>query len=92
MTRYLIIGAGAAGISAAEAIRSLDIHSDILLVCEEADGYYSRPGLAYLLSGEIPEEQLFPFQERDYQRLKLHRIHAHVKNILPQEQMVELNN
>ncbi len=43
MTNYLILGSGAAGISAAEAIRKLDANGEITLVSEERDGYYSRP-------------------------------------------------
>jgi NADPH-dependent 2,4-dienoyl-CoA reductase/sulfur reductase-like enzyme len=58
MTRHVIIGGGIAGLSAAEAIRAADRRADITLIGAEAHGFYSRPGLAYLLAGEIPERQL----------------------------------
>lgn len=81
--RYLIVGSGAAGIGAAEAIRSRDPHGQILLLCEERDGYYSRPGLAYYLTGELPEDQLYPFSTTDFQRLRLERRTARVIALQP---------
>jgi NADPH-dependent 2,4-dienoyl-CoA reductase/sulfur reductase-like enzyme len=91
MKRYVIAGAGAAGISAAEAIRSLDPTGEIILIHMEAEGYYSRPGLAYYLTGEIPEEQLYPFQERDFQRLRAQRLTAQVTGIDPQAHRLQLH-
>ena len=92
MSKYLIIGAGAAGVSAVEAIRSLDPNGEIIQVCEESAGYYSRPGLAYYLTGEITEDCLYPFQEADFRRLKVNQIKAKVVRIIPNEHCVELNN
>jgi NAD(P)H-nitrite reductase large subunit len=74
--RYLILGMGPAGISAAETIRAQDADGDILLLSEEHHGYYSRPGLAYYLTGELDERGLHPFRDRDYHRLDLRRLHA----------------
>ncbi len=71
MRRYVIIGAGAAGVAAAEAIRSRDTAGEILMLCAEPDGFYSRPGLAYYLNGEIPEKQLHPFHSQDFARLNI---------------------
>lgn len=92
MTKYLIIGAGAAGVSAIEAIRSQDPSGEITQICEEAAGYYSRPGLAYYLTGEITKDCLYPFQEVDFKRLKVQQIRAQAKRILPLEHRVELHN
>lgn len=92
MRKYLIIGAGAAGISAIEGIRSLDPSGEITQVCDETAGYYSRPGLAYYLTGEISEDCLFPFKELDFKRLRINHVNAQVKRILPLEHRVELHN
>ncbi len=92
MPRYVILGSGPAGISAAEAIRSLDHQADMLIISDDPHGYYSRPGLAYYLTGEIPEEFLFPFQEADFQKLRLRRIKGCAVQILPQSQQIELEN
>jgi len=90
--RYLITGTGAAGIAAAETIRQQDPGGEILLVGEESHGYYSRPGLAYYLTGELPERQLFPFTERDFDRLRLRRLHARVVALQPQAHEVTLED
>lgn len=92
MSKYVIIGAGAAGISAAEAIRNTDSRGEIILLCEETAGYYSRPGLAYYLTGEIDENFLFPFQAKDFQRLGLRLLHAQARRILPGEHRVVLHD
>jgi len=83
MNRYIIIGAGAAGISAAEAIRSQDRRGEIHMVTEEPFGYYSRPGLAYLLTGEIDEKTLYPFSKDDFKRLDIRFHRSKVVRIDP---------
>ena len=90
--RYLIVGTGAAGIAAAETIRGHDPGGEILLLGEESHGYYSRPGLAYYLTGELPEQQLFPFTEGDFDRLRLRRSHARVAGLQPQTHEVRLDD
>ena len=79
--RYVIIGSGVAAISAAQAIREIDDAGELVSVSEERAGYYSRPGLAYLLSDEITETQLSPFDEDDYKRLKTKRIYGRVVRV-----------
>jgi nitrite reductase (NADH) large subunit len=90
--RYIIVGTGAASIAAAEAIRSHDAGGEVLLVSEEAEGYYSRPGLAYYLSGEVTEQLLFPFTEHDFERLRLRRLHARVAALQPQSHEITLED
>jgi NADPH-dependent 2,4-dienoyl-CoA reductase/sulfur reductase-like enzyme len=89
--RYLIIGAGAAGISACEAIRSLDSAGEISLVTDDPYGYYSRPGLAYYLNGEVGEDVLYPFSMKDYKNLNLSQVAAQVERIVPVEHRVDLS-
>ncbi len=90
MRRYVIIGTGVAGISAAEAIREVDPHGSIILVGDEPDGYYSRPGLAYYLTGELPEKQLFPFTPEDFRRLNVRIVHDRALRVLPKQHQVLL--
>ncbi len=92
MRQYVIIGAGAAGVAAAEAIRSQDSTGKIILLSEEAEGYYSRPGLAFYLTGELPEAQLFPFATQDFRRLGVQSLHGRATRIQPQLHRVELEN
>jgi NADPH-dependent 2,4-dienoyl-CoA reductase/sulfur reductase-like enzyme len=92
MRRYLLIGTGVAGISAAEAIRTQDPSGDILLIGDEPHGFYSRPGLAFYLTGELSEKQLFLYSEVDYRRLGVRRMNGRVTRLLPEQHVVELQN
>jgi NAD(P)H-nitrite reductase large subunit len=49
--RYVIVGASAAGMAAAEAIRALDEHGSITVFSEEPDPPYFRPLIPFLISG-----------------------------------------
>lgn len=90
MPVYLIIGSGPSGIAAAEAIRLQDAHGEIVIIADEPQGYYSRPGLAYYLTGELAEENLYPFIGRDFERLNLRRIHDTATQVMPQAHRVRL--
>jgi NAD(P)H-nitrite reductase large subunit len=85
---YVIIGSGVAAIAAAQAIREKDTSSELTLICDERAGYYSRPGLAYLLSDEIPETQLFPLSEADFKRLNVKRVYGRVARVEPQNHLL----
>ncbi len=91
MTRYAIIGAGIAGISAAQTLRSLEPKADVTLISEDPHGYYSRPGLAYYLTGEIPEKQLFPNLKKGKQKLDLQYVTARVTRIDPPSHSLEIS-
>ena len=73
MSKYVIIGNGAAGVSAAEVIRRRDPQGDVTILTEEKVRMYSRPGLAYLINGQVSEEQVITRTESFYEqhRLKL---------------------
>ena len=55
--KYLIIGASAAGLSAALKIRELDVNGEIVILSEEKSLPYSKMSLPYLLSGECSKEE-----------------------------------
>jgi NAD(P)H-nitrite reductase large subunit len=81
MHHYIIIGSGVAGISAAETIRARDPKSDIKIIGDEKHGFYSRPGLAYFLTGEIPERSLFPLILDDFRAINTPLFCANVARI-----------
>ncbi|MFQ5855025.1 MAG: NAD(P)/FAD-dependent oxidoreductase [Anaerolineae bacterium] len=56
--KHVIIGASAAGISAAETLRQEDPTCEITMISDEPNPLYSRPLISYLLAGELPEERL----------------------------------
>jgi len=88
MRRYVIIGSGAAGVSAAETIRRSDPNGDVWLLTADPDGYYSRPGLAYYLTGDVPRKQLFPFQAEHWRGLGVHWHTSPVTTIDPARHQV----
>ena len=60
-TKYLIIGGGAAGTSAAEIIREIDKDSSITIVSDEIHPLYSRVMLSKpnFFLGKIPFDQVW---------------------------------
>ena len=86
--KYVLIGSGVASIAAAQSIRELDAGAEILVVSDDPHGYYSRPGLAYYLTGEIKREMLFPFTEKDFRELDITRLHKRIVRILPEAHQV----
>lgn len=90
--RYIIIGSGVAGIAAAQAIRAKDSAGEINLVSDDSAGYYSRPGLAYYLTGELGESLLFPFNKKDLHDLHLRWHNGRIEKIDPIGHRVLLNN
>ncbi len=52
---YVIIGAGPAGVVAAETLRKADPSGDIVMIGDEAEPPYSRMAIPYLLTGMIDE-------------------------------------
>ncbi|MEW6658683.1 MAG: FAD-dependent oxidoreductase [Thermodesulfobacteriota bacterium] len=57
--RYIIIGASAAGLAAAEILRQWDPRGSITLISDEPHPPYSRPLLTYLLSGEVRPDKVW---------------------------------
>jgi NADPH-dependent 2,4-dienoyl-CoA reductase/sulfur reductase-like enzyme len=92
MRRYVLVGSGVASIAAVEAIRCHDPSSDILLVGEEPYGFYTRPGLAYYLTGELSEAQLYPVSEVNFRQMGIRRLHARAVEIKTEEHFVKLAN
>ena len=56
MTHHVILGAGPAGVIAAETLRKHAPADTITLVGDEPDAPYSRMAIPYLLIGNIEEQ------------------------------------
>jgi NAD(P)H-nitrite reductase large subunit len=80
--KYVVIGSGVAGVAAIEAIRSLDGTGEVVMIGDDPHGYYSRPGLAYYLTGEVHDQSLFPKKREDYLSLRFNYLKGSVKQIL----------
>jgi NAD(P)H-nitrite reductase large subunit len=79
---YVIVGSGIAGLSAAESLRQREPGAAISMISEESHDFYSRPGLAYLLRGDLPEKQLYVRTREDLRALNVHRINARVDQLV----------
>ncbi len=62
--RYVIAGASAAGVSAAETIRQRNRAAEVVMISDEKF-VYSRPLLSYYLAGYMDEEKVL-LRPRDF--------------------------
>lgn len=88
---YVIIGSGVAGIGAIEAIRSVDKLGTIVMIGDDPHGFYSRPGLAYFLTGELHDKALFPRTADDLRSLDFHYMQGRVNRILRDQHSLEFS-
>lgn len=87
--KHLIIGAGAAALSALEEIRRVTSVDEVKLVTWEDCLPYSPAGLPYLLSGRIAEAQLWRRDENYFRGLKSILVRGkEVTLIIPEQQQV----
>jgi len=83
---------GAAGFSAAETIRKHQPSAAITAITDDPYGYYSRPGLAYVLSDEVPRQQVFPVDRSRWAALDIEQVMGRAVRLLPQAKSVHLEN
>lgn len=69
--KYVIIGASAAGLAAAEAIRKADTQGTITVLTEEAYMPYSRPSISYYLKGKVKESDMALRKPNFYREKKI---------------------
>lgn len=69
--KYIILGNGAAGMAAAEAVRDRDGNGEIVIYTDEDRFHYSRPRIIEYLGGSIDAEKLTIRKEDYYERKKM---------------------
>ncbi len=67
--RYVVVGGGAAGLSAAQKLRALDPNASLVLVEAEAVPYYLRPGLIEVLAGKKELREISPYSPSWFEKL-----------------------
>jgi NADH oxidase (H2O2-forming) len=90
--RIVIVGASSAGISAAVAARKTDLNVEIILISEETRWPYSRCGLPFVLSNEVPgfkDVRLFPPSYYRMMKLDL-RAGISVKRVNTETKIVQM--
>ena len=89
----VIVGAGAAGMVAAETLRKEGYSNPIMLVDPDADAPYDRPNLSKdFLAGNAPEEWLQLRGEDFWREQDITRVVAAVKSIDANARTVRLSN
>ncbi|WP_017326525.1 NAD(P)/FAD-dependent oxidoreductase [Synechococcus sp. PCC 7336] len=92
VNRYIIIGAGVAGISAAEQIRRLSPDAEVQVINGEPYPFYRRLSLSTYLQGSTPLESLTVKQPEEYEALNIDVIQGRVARVEPQANRVVLTN
>jgi NAD(P)H-nitrite reductase large subunit len=88
--RYVIVGNGFAGTTAAEQLRKHDPACEITLFGDEAYPLYNRISLPPMLRKQIPEAKVMirNLAWHEEHRIDL-RLRTHVDRVIPQERVVE---
>ena len=89
MKRYVIVGNGVAGTTAAENIRKMDPEGMIILLTDEAIPFYYRIRLNEFISGDVTKEKLVAKQESWFrkQKMDLH-LETKVVSVISDEKIV----
>ncbi len=69
--KHLIIGNGAAGITAAKTLREKSPESEIIVLTDEKYHYYNRPALIDFIAGRKKEEELYFYPADWYDKNKI---------------------
>ncbi len=93
MKRYVIIGAGIAGVSCVEGIRTLDPDGEIILVGAEKHSNYGRPLISYYLEGKTDLESMSYRGADFYEKNRVRVLHGlSVESIDPAVKAVVLSD
>ncbi|MBE9555693.1 MAG: NAD(P)/FAD-dependent oxidoreductase [Proteobacteria bacterium] len=91
--KHVVLGAGPAGVIAAETLRRADPGASVTLVCGEAEAPYSRMALPYLLAEDVGEEGThLRHGERHYDSLGIELRQGRVASVSPDKGEVTLED
>ena len=90
---HVIIGAGPAGVIAAETLRGADGQASITVVGDEPEPPYSRMAIPYLLTGGVGEEGTYLRHAADhYEKLAVNLRRDRVTRVHAKDGLVELES
>jgi NADPH-dependent 2,4-dienoyl-CoA reductase/sulfur reductase-like enzyme/pSer/pThr/pTyr-binding forkhead associated (FHA) protein len=81
--RYVIVGDGAAGLTAAAEIRRRDAQAAIGIFCDDPNPGYFRAALTNFLLGELREDQLWAVAPDFYEQSRIERVFTRVLRVDP---------
>ena len=90
--QHVIVGAGPAGVVAAETLRKGDRAADIVLIGDEPEPPYSRMAIPYVLDGSIEESGTFLRKaEGHYEARGIQYRHGKAESVAPAEGTLTLD-
>jgi NAD(P)H-nitrite reductase large subunit len=90
---YIVIGAGPAGVTAAETLRGMDPAGQITLIGDEPEPPYSRMAIPYLLVEQIDEGGTYlRKREGHYQQQRIAHVRLPVAQVNPGQRSVTLSD
>ncbi len=82
--QYVIVGAGPAGVTAAETLRKVDPAGSVTLVGNEPDPPYGRMAIPYLLIGKVDEQGTYLRKSDDhFENLGITYVQGEAKSVSP---------
>ena len=88
---HVIIGAGPAGVIAAESLREIDPNSTIRLIGDEPEPPYSRMAIPYCLIDRVPEAGTYLRKpDRHFENLKIELLQDQAVSVSPAEGTIAL--
>src|SRR6478609_6449463 len=81
--RYVIVGDGAAGLTAAAEIRRRDSEAAVGIFCDDPNPGYFRAALTNFLLGELREDQLWAVAPDFYDASRIERVFTRVLRVDP---------
>jgi len=79
--RFVLVGNGVAGASAARALRARDDRAEITLVSDESDYFFSRTALMYALMGQLDRRDMEPYARSAWSDLRITRLRDRVVDL-----------
>lgn len=89
-SKYVIIGNGIAGVTAAEILRTEDATCSITIVADEQFPVYYRPALKDYLGGHVTEDKLWARPATFYKQQQVRFLSGRVVAIYPAQHSVQL--
>ncbi len=89
--KYVIVGAGPAGVVAAETLRKRDSECEIIIIGGESEPPYSRMAIPYFIAGKVDESGTYLRDDQTHLTdMGITVIQAKVDKVLPAENRVVL--
>jgi len=90
--KYVIAGAGPAGVIAAETLRKTDPEGSVLMIGDEPEPPYARMAIPYLLAGDIGEKGTYLRKTKNhYKDLRIDYLQDRVKKVSAKKREIVLD-